>query len=64
MSVPVVSREELLAFVLDENRQAKREVCVVRVPGPYPSGWDKRHAHLNDLLDDYLSFIALEALEV
>ncbi len=64
MTAPVFTRAEMLAFVLDENRQAKREVCVVRVPSGPPTKWDQRHAHLNDLLDDYLSFIALEALEV
>ncbi len=46
------TRAEILLFIADENWQAKREVCVVRIPGPHPSGWDKRHQHLNDLLDD------------
>ncbi len=47
------TREEIALFIRDENRQAKREVAVVRVPSDHPSKWDIRHAHLNELLTDY-----------
>lgn len=45
-------KAELLEFIRDENRQAKREVAVIGTVD-YPSKWDVRHKHLDELLNDY-----------